>query len=64
MPAPKLSKSSLSNALAALKEHGFAPSHIEFTSDGGFAIDIETPTTSQDVPKSDAAGPKKWGAKR
>lgn len=64
MPAPKLTKSSLSNAIAALKEHGFTPSSIKCNSDGGFTIDIEAASTSQDVPQSDASGPKKWVSKQ
>ena len=64
MPAPKLSKSSLSNAIAALIEQGFAPSSMNLNPDGSFTIDIEAATTSQDVPQTDSKGPKKWGAKR
>lgn len=64
MPAPKLSKSSLSNAIAAVKDQGFTPSRINLNPDGSFTIDIAAASTSQDVPKSDGAGPKKWGAKR
>ncbi len=64
MPAPKLSKSSLSNAIAALKEQGLTPSRINLNPDGSFIIDIAVAATSQDVPQSGSKGPKKWGAKR
>jgi|AntRauTorcE11898_2_1112593.scaffolds.fasta_scaffold23000_2 hypothetical protein len=60
MPAPKLSKSSLSNAVAALKDQGFTPSSVNLKADGSFTIDIAVSATSQDVPQTDKSGPKKW----
>jgi hypothetical protein len=60
MPAPKLSKSSLSNAVAALKDQGFTPSSVNLKADGSFTIDIAVSATSQDVPQTDKSGLKKW----
>lgn len=62
MPAPRLSKASLSNALAALKEQGLTPGRVRLNPDGTFDIDVST----ECMPISDAKpkGPKKWGERR
>jgi hypothetical protein len=36
MPAPELSKSSLSNAIAAVKDHGCTAARVNFNTDCGF----------------------------
>jgi hypothetical protein len=61
MPAPKLSKSSLSNAIAALKEQGFTPSSVNLNADGSFTIDIAVSATSQEAPKRYKSEPRRWG---
>ncbi len=58
MPAPRLTKASLSNAVAALKEQGFTPSRVNLNPDGSFSIDIDAPHMEQHVEKK--KGPKRW----
>jgi len=58
MPAPKITKASINNAIAALKDQGFTPSRMNLNPDGSFSIDIHT----ESAPSLETTnGPKKWG---
>jgi hypothetical protein len=61
MPAPKLTKSSIGNAIAALKEQGLTPSRVNMNTDGSFTIDVSADTVT---PPAVTHGPKKWGEDR
>jgi len=58
MPAARLTKASISNAIAALKEHGLTPSSMRLNPDGSFSIDCAAEAMPTSAPTQ---GPKKWG---
>lgn len=62
MPAPRLTKASLSNALAALKAQGLTPSRVNLNPDGSFNIDIGEELKPE--PSQKPKRPKKWGEGR
>lgn len=65
MPAPKLTKASVANALAAAA--GLTPSAMTVQADGSIRLEFlsgELNTAANEATEPAAIKPKKWGQKR
>ncbi len=64
MPAPKLTKTSVTNALAAATEAGLKPSAMVVQGDGSIRLEFlhrEFDNVANSEPTKDKSTPKKWG---